>query len=46
MNNPELNNLPSIKLIPLDAEAASLTGRTASRRPPTDIRWVKQGKRI
>ncbi|WP_375515991.1 hypothetical protein [uncultured Nostoc sp.] len=41
VNNPELNNLPPIKLIALDAETASLSGRTASTRPPTDIRWVK-----
>ncbi|MHC5937932.1 hypothetical protein [Nostoc sp.] len=41
MNNPELNNLPPIKLIPLNAETASFPGRTASTRPPTDIRWVK-----
>ncbi|MHC5720559.1 MAG: phage integrase N-terminal SAM-like domain-containing protein, partial [Nostoc sp.] len=41
VNNPELNNLPPIKLIPLNAETASLLGRTTSTRPPTDIRWVK-----
>jgi integrase/recombinase XerD len=44
VNNPELNNLPPIKLIPLNAETASLLGRTtstSSTRPPTDIRWVK-----
>jgi integrase/recombinase XerD len=41
VNNPELNNLPPIKLIPLNAETTSLPGRTASTRPPTDIRWVK-----
>ncbi len=39
--NYSADSLPPIKLIPLNAETASLLGRTISTRPPTDIRWVK-----
>nr|WP_322661296.1 site-specific integrase [Dendronalium sp. ChiSLP03b]MDZ8206576.1 site-specific integrase [Dendronalium sp. ChiSLP03b] len=41
VNNPELNNLPPIKLIALDGETAPLTQHRAITRLPTDIRWVK-----
>ncbi|BBD62904.1 phage integrase family protein (plasmid) [Nostoc sp. HK-01] len=41
MNNPELNNLPPIKLIPLDAEKLQALQRPERARPTTDIRHVK-----
>jgi integrase/recombinase XerD len=41
VNNPGLNNLPPIKLVPLEGETAPVVQRTASTRAPTDIRWVK-----
>jgi integrase/recombinase XerD len=44
VNSPELENLPQIKLIPLNDESLPVghdRQHKASTRPPTDIRWVK-----
>jgi integrase/recombinase XerD len=39
--NYSADSLPEIKLIPLDREALHFTQPAETRRPPTDIRWVK-----
>ncbi len=39
--NYSADSLPEIKLIPLDREALHFTQPGETRRPPTDIRWVK-----
>ncbi|WP_242065187.1 tyrosine-type recombinase/integrase [Nostoc sp. FACHB-133] len=39
--NYSADSLPEIKLIPLNQEALHFTQLRETRRPPTDIRWVK-----